>query len=72
MTLGRLTCARHNYIRTKTIVQAHALLVAVQDTIPFARAREEEEVPTSELQKHVAQALTRLAFAAAVTKEGAD
>jgi TnpA family transposase len=38
LTRGRLTWARHNYIRTETIVKANARLVAMQDTIPLAHA----------------------------------
>jgi TnpA family transposase len=38
LTRGRLTWVRHNYVRTDTIVQANARLVAMQDTIPLARA----------------------------------
>jgi TnpA family transposase len=38
LTRGRLTWVRHNYIRTETIVQANARLVAMQDTIPLAHA----------------------------------
>jgi TnpA family transposase len=34
----RLTWVRHNYIRTETIVKANTRLVAMQDTIPLARA----------------------------------
>ena len=38
LTRGRLTWVQHNHIRSETIIEANAKLVAAQDSIPLAHA----------------------------------